>query len=265
MKSSVFFSVNFVIHERKRKFNVSWKVFEKRGSPRAVGFSRFHAGFFVIEAVNLLSRTFRVLIRCGACVVQRLVTETRALLSVNARKIISNLFSTKSFDRAKAPETNPKNISLLISRISKFNSSLFFLDLGHYLTSARNWRFWPRFLPLGYSQYGSVASTLIREEIRWNVGIKIRGFFSRRCATWARHGRIEKGEQGVPDMLRREVARGHRCLEKIVVLAWSWCFESPYYVTLDTRRPAMHLFREKTKADLGRVNPGRGSSSSNYP
>lgn len=107
-KLSVFFSVNFVIHGRKRKFNVSWKVFEKRGSPRAVGFSRFHAGFFVIEAVNLLSRTFRVLIRCGACVVQRLVTETRALLSVNARKIISNLFSTKSFDRAKAPETIQK-------------------------------------------------------------------------------------------------------------------------------------------------------------
>ena len=46
-------------------------------------------------------------------------------------------------------------------------------------------------------------------------------------------------------------------------------FESPYYTTLDTpSRPAMHLFREekkkKTKIDLGRVNPGRGSSSCNY-
>lgn len=69
MKLSFFFSINFVIHRRKRKFNVSWKVLEKRGSPRAVGFSPFHAEFFVIEAVNLLSRTFRVLIRCGACVV----------------------------------------------------------------------------------------------------------------------------------------------------------------------------------------------------
>lgn len=77
----------------------------------------------------------------------------------------------------------------------------------------------PHFLQLGYSQYGSVVSTLIREEIRSNVGIKNRGFFSRRCATWARNGRTEKGEQGVPDMLWREVARGHRCLENIAVLA----------------------------------------------